>query len=82
MRELAFAPFFVNAGHISKRQSAIYALSGWANSCERRLLNLHCGQFLPHERHTHWAAEMIDRCKFLVSPCGTWGLNLTPWFLK
>lgn len=79
-RDLFGAPFFVNGGNLSNRQSAIYALAEWANSCERRLLGLSCGYVLPRERHIAWAENIVSRCKFLMKRGSSSGAILTPWF--
>lgn len=47
------------AGKIPFRQSAVYTLTAWANDCERKLLNLHCGQMLERSRHRAWAERLI-----------------------
>lgn len=51
--------FFVNAGVIPIRESAVNALAQWANDMERKLLGLHCGQMLERSRHRTWAASAL-----------------------
>lgn len=51
----------VHAGNIPLGQSRIYALAEWANDCERKLLNLHCGLMLDRRRHMAWAAKMLAK---------------------
>lgn len=50
----------VNAGHISERATAVFAMAAWANDQERKLLGLHCGQMLDRERHLAWAETVVD----------------------
>lgn len=59
---------FVNAGNISRKESARNALAQWANDCERRLLNLSCGAVLERTRHREWADRKVaEGLQYLVS---------------
>jgi hypothetical protein len=71
-------PFFVNGGHISKRQSAINALAQWANDNERRLCGLSCGDVLPRDRHRTWAEQVIADCRFLMQVGDNFGVVVLP----
>lgn len=71
-------PMFVNAGRISKRQSAIYATAQWANHMERKLLGLPCGQALERSRHVAWAERVVGKSKFLMQPGGHFGVVVLP----
>ena len=51
-------PFF-NCGHIPMQDSAENALTEWASTCERKLLQLGCGTVLPRERHRAWAHDVL-----------------------
>jgi len=46
---------------IPRRQTDINALAEWANTCERKLLGLHCGVVLDRTRHREWAERIIDK---------------------
>jgi hypothetical protein len=63
---------FTNAGHISRKESALNALTEWANSCERKaIIGLSCGVVLPRQRHRAWAAERLQDAKHAVrGKCG------------
>jgi hypothetical protein len=58
---------FINAGHITNRESAVNAVTQWANDCERKvLIDLSCGVVVPRERHRAWALEQVSNAKFLM----------------
>lgn len=58
---------FTNAGKITAKDSAVHALTQWANDCERKLLiGMSCGTVLPRERHRAWAGERIKGARFAV----------------
>jgi hypothetical protein len=66
------AIFFANAGHIPVRQSALNAVTQWANDCERKvLIRLSCGIVLPRDRHRAWATEELASARFLMGREGS-----------
>ena len=50
---------FVSHGNIPIEQSAVNALTQWANDMERKLLGLHCGRVLDRQRHREWATDAM-----------------------
>ena len=57
---------FMSAGNITAKESALNALTQWANDCERKLLiGLSCGTVLPRVRHREWASQRIASAKYL-----------------
>lgn len=61
------AIWFANAGNITAKESALHALTDWANSCERSLLlGRSSGTVLPRERHREWARQRLVGAEYLV----------------
>lgn len=62
--------FFANAGVISVQESAYDAVVEWANDMERKLLRLHCGQWLPRDGHRAWARSIPQALVMYDEDCG------------